>query len=179
MPKKFFKRFFPSPEKIRRIPSLSGLRPLFRNPNAWHVNRRSVSRAFLIGIFSAFLPIPFQMVVAAFIAFYCNANVPISVGLVWISNPITIPPIFYATYQFGTLILGRPSREFSIELSINWFLTELTTIWQPLLIGSLIAGTVLALIAYASVLIAWRMHVIKNWERRKARRASKSSDTNQ
>lgn len=170
MPKKFFKRLFPSPEKIRRIPSLSVFAALFRRPNAWHVNRRSVARAFFIGIFSAFLPMPFQMVVAAFLAFYCNANIPISVGLVWISNPITIPPIFYATYQLGTVLLNTPARDFNIELSIGWFLREMITIWQPLLAGSLLAGLIAATIGYFVISIIWRMHVIHSWEKRRLKR---------
>lgn len=173
MPKKFFKRFSPSQDVIRRIPLLPRFMALFKGPNAWHMNRRSVARAALIGIFSAFLPIPFQMVVAAFLALCFKANIPIAVGLVWISNPITIPPIFYATYQLGTLILDTPSREFSIQLSVEWFFSELINIWQPMLIGSLAAGMVFAIIGYISVRIMWRVHVVNQWRRRGQRRQEK------
>jgi len=177
MPKKLFKRFFPSPEQIQRKRSLRFLSPLFSKPNLWHVNRRAVARAFLIGVFTAFLPIPFQMGIAAFLAFYINANVPISVGLVWISNPVTIPPIFYATYLLGVQILNAEPVDFNIELSLDWFLYELTGFWAPLFVGSLAVGIVLSVLAYFGIHLAWRMHVSKAWQKRiqaRQRRLSQS-----
>jgi uncharacterized protein (DUF2062 family) len=173
MPKKLLKRLFPSPEQVRRKRSLRFLAPLFSKPNLFHINRRAVARAFLIGVFTAFLPLPFQMGIVAFLAFYVNANLPISLGLVWISNPVTIPPIFYATYLLGTEILGIKVDDFQIELSVEWFLTELTTLWVPLLVGSLVTGMVLSVLSYFGIHLAWRMHVIHSWNKRVSKRALK------
>jgi len=139
-------------------------------PNLWHLNRHSVGRAFIVGIFCAFLPLPFQMVIAAFIAFYANSNLPVSVGLVWISNPITIPPMFYATYQFGTYLLDIPTRTIEVELSLEWALAELNQIWQPLFVGSLTAGVIFSMIGYFAISIFWRMHIINHWKQRHERR---------
>ncbi|MEC8442979.1 MAG: DUF2062 domain-containing protein [Pseudomonadota bacterium] len=170
MPKKLFKRLFPSPEQVKRKRSLRFLSPLFSKPNLWHVNRRAVARAFLIGVFTAFLPLPFQMGIAAFLAFYINANVPISIGLVWISNPVTIPPIFYFTYLLGSELLGVPPGDFTIELSWHWVLHELSRIWAPLFVGSLTAGIILAVLAYFTMHLVWRAQVIHNWKQRKLKR---------
>lgn len=170
MPKKLLKKVFPTPEQVQANPSLAFLSPLFSKPNLWHLNRRSVARAFLVGLFAAFLPLPFQMVISAFIAFYVNANVPISVGLVWISNPITMPPLFYATYVFGTWMLDTPATEFNIELSVDWVMTELNAIWKPLFAGSITAGLIFGLLGYLGIHIAWRMHVMSNWKKRKINR---------
>ncbi|GGY54112.1 hypothetical protein GCM10011297_28730 [Bacterioplanes sanyensis] len=170
MPKKLLKKLFPSPEQIQQNESLRLLKPLFSKPNLWHLNRRSVARAFMVGLFAAFLPLPFQMAIAAAIAFYANANVPISVGLVWISNPITIPPLFYSTYRLGVWMLDAPDRGFSIELSLDWLLTELGQIWQPLWVGSLTAGLILSACGFLLVRAAWRWHVISNWQRRRLNR---------
>ena len=77
-------------EKIKHEKVLKILGPAILQPNLWHLNRKSVSRAIAIGLFCAFLPIPLQMVLAAFFAIIFAANLPISVILVWITNPITI-----------------------------------------------------------------------------------------
>jgi len=171
MPKKKLQKLFPSQETIQAHPSLKILGPLVANPNMFHLNRRCVARAFFIGIFCAFIPMPFQMVLAAFIAFFFNANLPISVGLVWLSNPITIPPIFFATYQFGTYLLDIPSSEVEIQLSLEWVLSELNEIWLPLYFGSLVAGIIFATAGYVGIRILWRMHVVAHWRKRQYKRS--------
>lgn len=170
MPKKKLQKLFPSPEQIRQNKSLSFLAPLMGKPNLWHLNRRSVAQAFFIGIFCAFIPMPFQMALAGILAFYFNSNLPISIGLVWLSNPITIPPIFYATYSFGAYLLDIPAREFNSDLSLNALLTELNGIWLPLYLGSLLTGFIFACLGYITMRVIWRLHVVSQWEKRKAQR---------
>jgi len=176
MPKKILQKFFPSPEQVKSNPSLRLLAPLFSKPNLWHINRRSVARAFFVGLFCAMLPLPFQMGIAAVLAFYLNSNVPISVGLVWITNPFTMPPIFYATYRLGAWMLDKPSRDFNIELSVDWVLTELGAIWEPLLLGSVVAGLMCGVISYIGMNIVWRRHVLKNWEKRRVSRLKRAAE---
>ncbi|MGB1092209.1 MAG: DUF2062 domain-containing protein [Oceanobacter sp.] len=166
MPKRLFKRIFPTPEQVQSNKSLRFLSPLFSNPNLWHLNRRSVARAFLIGLFAAFVPMPFQMGLAALLAFFVQANVPIAVGLVWISNPLTIPPLFYGTYLIGAWMLGRPPRNIEVELSVDWVLAELGNVWEPLVIGSLATGILLGLIGYFAINWFWKNHAWNNWKKR-------------
>ena len=68
MPRKLFRKYLPTAERLREIRSLGGMGQLFTDPNLWHLNRRSLSGAAFIGIFCAFMPIPLQMVVAAILA---------------------------------------------------------------------------------------------------------------
>lgn len=175
MPKKALKKYFPNPQTVQDHPSLQFLGTLLHEPNLWHLNRRSVSRAFFVGIFFAFMPMPFQMVAAAFVGVFIHSNLPISIGLVWISNPLTIPPIFYFTYKVGTVILDLPTRPFEIELSVDWAMTELGAIWEPLLLGSLICALIFGLMGYIGMRLFWRWHVIHNWNKRKLKRAQNAS----
>ena len=174
MPKKALKKLFPDPKAVQDHPSLQFLGTLLHEPNLWHLNRRSVSRAFLVGIFFAFMPMPFQMVAAAIAGVIIHSNLPISIGLVWISNPVTIPPIFYFTYKVGAAILEIPTRPFEIELSMEWAMTELGAIWEPLLLGSFLCATVFGAIGYVGIRLFWRFHVIHNWNKRKQARAEKA-----
>jgi len=173
MPKKRLQKLFPSPEQVRQNKSLAFLAPLMGKPNLWHLNRRSVAQAFFIGIFCAFIPMPFQMALAAVLAFYLNSNLPISVGLVWLSNPITMPPLFYATYSLGAYLLDIPAREFNSDMSLDSLFAQLNDIWLPLYLGSLLAGLIFASLGYIGMRILWRMHVVSHWNKRKAERLAR------
>ena len=80
----------------------------FDKRQVWHVTRHSVAKAFAVGIFSAYLPIPFEIIIAAILAFIVRANLPISVLLVWISNPFTWALLWGPPYMLGAAILGEP-----------------------------------------------------------------------
>lgn len=176
MPKKFMKRYLPTPEKVQAMQSLGFLGDILHEPNLWHINRHSVSRAFLIGVFFALIPMPFQMIAAAFFAIWFNANLPLSVVLVWISNPITMPPLFYFNYKVGAWALNRPVLSFDLHLSWSWLSERLVDIGIPLYLGSLIVATVSACIAYLAIQFIWRRKIRTDWQlRRRARRELRRS----
>ena len=173
MPRKFIKRFLPDAHTVREHKHLRMFGSALHDPNLWHLNRRSVSVAFAIGLFMAFVPMPFQMIPAAALAIYLRANILISIALVWISNPVTIPPIFYFCYLVGTWILGKQPNPFEFEMSWQWFASELARDWQPFLLGSLVVSTVSSLIGYWGIRGLWRWHVVREWEKRKDRKQNK------
>ncbi|MDH5648641.1 MAG: DUF2062 domain-containing protein [Gammaproteobacteria bacterium] len=179
MAKKLIRRFLPEPGSIRRHKHLRIFGEALHDPNLWHLNRKSVPVAFAIGLFMAFVPMPFQMIPAAALAIAFRANIIISVVLVWISNPITIPPIFFFCYKVGTWIIGRKLNQVSFDLSWEWMRTELMTIWQPLLLGCFVVSTISAVIGYYGMQWFWRLHVVSEWEKRKNLRAKrKQAETN-
>ena len=135
----------------------------------WHLNRRTVALAFLNGLFWACMPMPFQMVAAAFSALILRCNVPISVGLVWLTNPVTMLPYFFAAYQLGALILGSDRVSFPASISTAWLQEQTTLIWWPLLTGSLVFGVLLSLIGYCVIRLWWAWKIRSNWLNRKAK----------
>ncbi len=168
MPKRIIKRFTPDHETIRNHKHLRMFGSLLHDSNLWHMNRRSVSGAFAVGLFWAFVPMPFQMVAAAFTAIVVRVNLPISVALVWISNPITMPPMFYSTYLVGTWILGEPEPQqgLEFEMSLEWMSTSLAEIWQPLYLGSLLCGVIASILGYCLMRGFWRWHVVSSLRKR-------------
>lgn len=170
MPKRLLKRFFPDPHKIKEIKALHFLGDVLHEPNLWHINRHAVSRAFLVGIFWCFIPIPFQMVVAALFAIWLNCNLPISVALVWISNPLTMPPMFYFNYWIGALLLNRPLINDEFVLSWQWVGERIVEVGIPLYVGSFVCATVFSIVCYSLVQFFWTKTVRKNWRERQLKR---------
>jgi len=167
MAKKFIKRFMPRHDTIRDHKYLRIFGRLLHDPNLWHLNRRSVSGAFAIGLFFAFVPVPFQMVLAAAVAIPTRMNLPISVVLVWLTNPLTMPPMFYGTYRLGAWILNKPTLSIDFQIDWQWLSTTLTYIWEPFLLGCLVAGAVSAAFGYMIIRLMWRWQVVREWEKRK------------
>tara|TARA_R110002049_G_scaffold15383_7_gene62991 strand:- start:1235 stop:1771 length:537 start_codon:yes stop_codon:yes gene_type:complete len=170
MPKDFFKKYMPDPQKVKNNKSLRLLGPLAHDPNLWHLNRHSVSKAFAIGLFWGCIPMPFQMVAAAFCAMRFKANLALSVALVWISNPLTMPPIFYAEYLLGSWILDMPITHFNDELSLGWIKDRVYEIGLPMYFGSFVTGLTLSLVGYYSINWLWRINIANKWKKRRAER---------
>jgi uncharacterized protein (DUF2062 family) len=129
-----------------------------------------VSLACAIGIFCAFLPLPGQTLIAVALCCWLGANLPIGIILIWISNPITIPPMFFITYQLGSSILDTEAVQFSAQMDWQWFKSLGSDVLKPLLLGSLICGTVFSILSYLAVFQLWRWKVLKNWQERKEKR---------
>ena len=179
MPKNIIKRFLPDHKTLREHKHLRILGPLLEDPNLLHLNRRSVSGAMSVGLFIAFVPVPFQMLLAAVAAMAVRVNLPISVALVWISNPITMPPLFYFAYRLGAWVMGVPELDFDFELSYEWIGHKLELIWEPFLLGCLIVGSVLSVVGGIGMRYLWRYMVVQNWNQRKARRKEKAKQASQ
>lgn len=161
MTKRFIKKYMPDQNKIRNHRHLSWLGKHLHSANLWHLNRRSVSGAFGVGLFCAFLPIPFEMVAAAIGAILFRANLPISVALVWISNPLTWVPIFGSSYLLGAHLLGLPAVSLD-EITASWLFAQFVPLW----LGCLLIGTSLALTSVILVRLLWRVNVQRMWARR-------------
>jgi len=169
MPKRIIKKLMPHPSRITDHKLLKKLGPKLQDPGLWHINRRSVSGAISVGIFCAFIPLPFQMFIAALGAILFRVNILIAVPTVWISNPVTIPPLFYFCYLVGTGILGSQVNHFHFELSYTWLSNELILIWQPFLLGCLIVASISALIGFLVVRLLWRYQIALHIAQRKKR----------
>jgi uncharacterized protein (DUF2062 family) len=135
----------------------------------WHLNRHSASGAFGIGLFFAFWPVPFQMWLSALAAIPLRVNLPLSVATVWITNPLTMPPIFYGAYKVGSITLGTSMQDFTFELSWTWLVNSIGTIGPAFLLGCLICSVFFGVLGYLIMNAVWRLSVSRAWQKRKNR----------
>jgi hypothetical protein len=171
MPRKLIRRYLPHHDTIRGHSHLRWLGTLLHDPNLWHLNRRSVSGAVAVGLFCAFIPVPFQMVIAALLSMLLRVNLPVSVVLVWISNPLTMGPIFFFAYKVGTWIIGDPTPVVAMDASIlEWLTSEVKANWKPFLLGCFVCGSISALLGYAGVRLTWRLHLVRRLHIRRGTR---------
>ncbi len=166
MPKRLIKKFFPDPETIKEHKHLKVFGSLLYDPNLWHLNRRSFAGALAVGLFVAFIPLPTQMIIAAALAIIFRVNLAISVATVWITNPITMPPMFYAAYWVGSWILNIPPDPGAFEFSLDALMDNLGASWKPFLLGCFVLGTLSSILGYIIARAFWRLTVIKKWLKR-------------
>jgi len=126
----------------------------------WHINKRSISGGLSLGVFIALTPtIPLQMLLAACAAIYFRVNVPIAMAACWLTNPITMIPIYVAAWQLGKrlvggLLLGEAIVQFySLDARSAEFIQQSLCLWT----GSLIFAAVGALAAYLLVQAFWHV----------------------
>lgn len=170
MPKKLIKRMMPDHHTIKNNKHLQIFGALLHNANLWHLNRHSVAKAFAVGLFFAFIPVPFQMVFAAGVAIIVHSNLPISIALVWVTNPFTMPAIFYFCYIVGAWVLGVPEQTFAFEVSWQWLMESLSTIGPSFILGCGILALFFSIIGYLCIQLLWRYSVNKEWRKRQSRK---------
>ncbi len=167
--KNVIKKYLPSPEKIKQQKMLQLFGSLLHDGNLWHLNRRSARGAFAVGLFFAWVPMPFQMVASAAVAIPLRVNLPLSVALVWLTNPLTMPVLFYFAYLVGCVVLRTPPEPFAFEASWAWLQHSISSIGKPFLTGCLLLGVSSAVIGYFTVDWLWRLSVHKAKLSRKLR----------
>ena len=145
------------------------VRDTIAQPMLWHLNRHSVAGGVAVGLFVSWLPTPMQMLIAAVLAAVFRVHVPVSVVMVWFTNPLTFAPLLYAALQSGSMILGKPLLSGPLQFSTQSFFSEIGHAWPTLLVGLLFCASVSAVIGFALTLIIWRVHAIRRWQLRKSR----------
>jgi len=139
------------------------------------VNRKSISRGVLIGLFWAFIPMPMQMLGVMFTTPLFRFNVPIAISMVWLSNPFTMPPMYYMEYLTGNIILGREGIE-DIEMSMEWFSEHFDDILIPLYTGTAFYSLIVSTMIYFLINWLWIKSVRQEKDEKRRSRKSKMRD---
>lgn len=125
--------------------------------------RKYVIRGMILGIFIAFIPMPLQIGLVLLLMSVYRFNVLIAVAMCFITNPFTMPPIYYIEYKIGSFLTGSDMKD--VEMSLEWFNENFTNILVPLYLGAFTLSITFSFIAYYLVTHLWKKSVHE--ERRK------------
>ena len=157
MPRRFFRKFAFKRHQLTDLWFMLPFRHLLHDHRLWGIRRKTVVPAVAWGTFIAFLPIPGHVLVAVLGSLLLRCNIPVAALTTFIVNPVTIGPIYLFTYLVGAKLLGLEAVPFKIELSIDWLTTTFVSVWQPLILGCVLVGSIVALLTYALLDGFWRM----------------------
>ncbi len=122
-------------------------------PELLSTSRRMVSKAVFIGLFIAFIPMPMQMLAVIAVIPFSKFNVPIALAMCWLSNPFTMPPMYYMEYMTGSFLLGVETTP--AEMTLKWFSDNMGNIFIPLYTGTAFFSIVGSSLAYYLVNHFW------------------------
>lgn len=180
------RRILPHPDVLARTRGLGWLgRYLTPRPWLWVAHRRRVALGAAVGLAVGVIPLPTQMLVAALAAIAVRGNVAAAVAATWLTNPLTLVPIWSLAIALGRIALGHVDRldapaALPQVLSLDWslpatwgpaLLAWLQGLGKPLLVGLPLAGLLLGSVLYVLIYFGW-WAVIRGerWRRLRARR---------
>jgi uncharacterized protein (DUF2062 family) len=169
MPRRLIRKFIPDPEKLRSrwIFRIFGSR--LAEMHLWAMSRRAITGAFGAGVAICFVPLPVHMPVALLVALLWRLNLPVIVATVFIVNPLTVVPIYYAAYRVGAALVGQDATGFAFELSWVWLQNGLGPVWKPFLTGCLVCSVVLGYASYIGLELVWRWNTGRRLKARRLR----------
>lgn len=159
------RKWSPSKKEIQEYRYIHIFGDSLKQPELWTFNRSSSAKGIAIGLFCAFLPMPFELIPAIFIATALRGNLPFAVIGIWLSNPVTWVPLYTPCYFLGAKIMGLekiPVSEISI-LNLGWHYVAL---W----LGCLIIGTIVGFASHFTISYLWAAQVRQRWSRRRISR---------
>ncbi len=134
-------------------------------------NPHFIALGMAVGIFVSITPIiPMQTIVAIALAFLARGSKSAAVLGTWLSNPLTIPVVYYANYKLGCMLLGYQKTLDSIAFDSFSQLMDLgLEVTWAMIVGGVVIGAVFGAAAY---FITFRVFIII---RRRARQVDTDS----
>jgi len=142
-------------EKLKAFIKKSKVPPEFLS-----TNRKMLSKGVLIGLFIAFIPMPMQMAAVLAVMPFTRFNVPIALAMCWLSNPFTMPPMYYMEYLTGSFFLGTEVTD--VEMTLSWFSDNIGKIFIPLYVGTAFYSIFGSIGGYYLVNYFWKSSVEKD-----------------
>ena len=123
-------------------------------------SRDMVSKGVLIGLFIALIPMPMQMLFVILTMKFLKFNLPVAILLCWITNPFTMPFIYYIEYIIGSFLLNIDM--VTIQMTLEWFNQNFQNIFIPLYFGAFVLATCVSITMYFLINVLWIFFVKKS-----------------
>lgn len=145
-------RPLPRRSNIHKYPVLKWFsKTAYNKSYLWSFKGSEIKPALFWGMIVSFSPlVGLQMLIVFFIALFMRANLPVIVALQWISNPLTMGPIYFADYKIGQILLElfglkvKKKPFFSPEYDWENFkmkeILKLLDTFPPMLVGGAVIG---------------------------------------
>lgn len=180
MPRKYFRKYLPTHKSILDNRWIAWCGPWLKHHNLWHLNRHSVAGGVAVGLFSGLVPGPLQILTGVILSIIFRVNLPVAALMTLYTNPLTIVPLYYLAYRYGSLVTmsdagnhmpatftteGLPWNEWMPAL-LDW----MVAMGKPLAVGLPLLAITLAAAGYLLVDNAWKLYVRLAWRRRAQQR---------
>lgn len=119
--------------------------------------RKMISRGVSLGVFIAMIPMPFQMLAVLLFIPIFRFNVPVALLMCWVTNPFTMPFIYYVEYLTGSFFLDIETK--NVQISLEWFQNNFENIIYPLYLGTLFYSIIFSSLAYYLLTHFWKQSV--------------------
>lgn len=183
---RFFKHI-PTSESIQENRYLKPFSRYLHHHFLWQFNRRGVAGGVAIGLFVGIL-IPFAQVLFGTIgAILARVNLPVAAFATFATNPVTVPPLYYAAYRLGNFLIGSDDGPPGVSLGPDMFkrvvneqgevslwyenvIAWVQTVGPELMTGLAIIAVMSALAGYVLVNVIWHLQARYRWHKRGTRK---------
>jgi uncharacterized protein (DUF2062 family) len=168
----WLKRITPDRHTLEKLWCLRPFKALVFDRGCWTFHRHSVTRAFALGLFIAFIPpspLPVHLVTCVILGVLFRLNLPVLFATVFVSNPLTWLPQVAGSIWVGAKLMGLDLMPLLHELYHRHPWAHLNRLLAPLLLGALVLGLVAAGVGYLLAQFVWRVRVLYQLRLRRAR----------
>lgn len=140
--------------------------PYISHDHLWELRNESIARGVAAGLFFGILIPVAQFFFAAVLAVMVRGNLPVAMVATFVSNPVTMPLIYWAAYVVGDALIGGVDVNTPVPNAVSdwWDLSQsiprLSYWWSTtgasLLMGLFVIAVGSALLVYLGLKVFWR-----------------------
>ena len=167
----WWRRSMPTRESLEHNRFLKPVAHRVLAPELWRFTRRSVPRGVALGMVTGILFPVAQIVLSAIFALPFRANIPTAAATTFITNPLTTPFFWFASYWIGGRVLRLDSQVpgspiAAVEANSSWIHWLWAGALPSFVVGIVIITIVFSVVGYALTALGWRLWIAHKWRHR-------------